>query len=76
MAASGRTRADVFKLQGSRTDAKPDRLLLRLLLPYGYLASTQIEALAAKHGRGVTWQPMLLGAVFKLTGAKPLPTCR
>jgi 2-hydroxychromene-2-carboxylate isomerase len=40
--------------------------------PYGYLASTQIEALAAKHGRAVTWHPFLLGAVFKLTGAKPL----
>ncbi len=40
--------------------------------PYGYLASTQIEALAAKHGRGVNWHPFLLGAVFKLTGARPL----
>jgi 2-hydroxychromene-2-carboxylate isomerase len=40
--------------------------------PYGYLASTQIEALAAKHGRAVNWHPFLLGAVFKLTGARPL----
>ena len=40
--------------------------------PYGYLASEKIEALAAKHGRGVTWRPMLLGAAFKLTGGKPL----
>ena len=37
--------------------------------PYGYLASQKIEALAAKHGRGVTWRPMLLGAAFKATGA-------
>ena len=40
--------------------------------PYGYLASTRIDALAAKHGRGVTWRPHLLGAVFKVTGQQPL----
>ena len=42
--------------------------------PYGYLASQKIEALAAKHGRGVTWRPMLLGAAFKVSGAGPLPS--
>ncbi len=42
--------------------------------PYGYLASTQIDELAAKHGRLVTWRPILLGAVFKITGGQPLPT--
>ena len=42
--------------------------------PYGYLASQKIEALAGKHGRGVTWRPMLLGAAFKATGAGPLPS--
>jgi 2-hydroxychromene-2-carboxylate isomerase len=41
--------------------------------PYGYLASHRIEALAAKHGRSVTWRPFLLGAAFKINGAKPLP---
>ena len=40
--------------------------------PYGYFASTQIDALAAKHKRDVTWRPFLLGAVFKLSGGKPL----
>jgi 2-hydroxychromene-2-carboxylate isomerase len=40
--------------------------------PYGYLASQRIEALAAKHGRGVTWRPMLLGAAFKVSGVQPL----
>ncbi len=40
--------------------------------PYGYLASGKIEALAAKHGRGVDWHPILLGVVFKKTGAVPL----
>jgi 2-hydroxychromene-2-carboxylate isomerase len=41
--------------------------------PYGYLASTRIDALAAKHGRSVVWRPHLLGAVFKVTGQQPLP---
>ena len=41
--------------------------------PYGYLASQKIEALAAKHGRTVNWHPILLGAIFKITGGKPLP---
>ena len=40
--------------------------------PYGYLASTRIEAIAAKHGRTVHWHPVLLGAVFKVTGGAPL----
>ena len=42
--------------------------------PYGYLASTKIDALAARHGRKVTWRPMLLGAAFKATGGAPLPS--
>ena len=41
--------------------------------PYGYVAAHKIEAVAAKHGRTVDWKPFLLGAVFKVTGAVPLP---
>jgi 2-hydroxychromene-2-carboxylate isomerase len=41
--------------------------------PYGYLASQKIEALAQKHGRTVNWCPILLGAIFKVTGGAPLP---
>jgi 2-hydroxychromene-2-carboxylate isomerase len=40
--------------------------------PYGYLASQKIEALADKYSRTVEWHPMLLGVVFKETGAAPL----
>jgi 2-hydroxychromene-2-carboxylate isomerase len=40
--------------------------------PYGFLASEKIEALAAKHGRSVEWHPIMLGVVFKQTGAAPL----
>lgn len=42
--------------------------------PYGYFASTKIETLAAKYGRSTVWRPMLLGAVFKVTGQQPLVT--
>jgi 2-hydroxychromene-2-carboxylate isomerase len=42
--------------------------------PYGYFAAMKIDALAAKHGRSVNWKPILLGAVFKVTGAQPLTT--
>jgi 2-hydroxychromene-2-carboxylate isomerase len=42
--------------------------------PYGYFASLAIDELAGRHGRPVTWRPILLGAVFKITGGQPLPT--
>ena len=41
--------------------------------PYGYLAATKMDALAARHGRTVAWRPMLLGVAFKTTGGQPLP---
>lgn len=42
--------------------------------PYGYLASTKIEAIAARHGREVDWKPVLLGiTVMKVMGLPPLP---
>jgi 2-hydroxychromene-2-carboxylate isomerase len=40
--------------------------------PYGYLASLRIDEIAARHGRKVAWHPIMLGAVFKLTGSQPL----
>src|SRR3546814_12790894 len=40
--------------------------------PYGYLAAEQVDALAARHGRGVAWRPILLGVVFQQTGGQPL----
>ena len=45
-----------------------------LISPFAYIGSTQIEALAARHGRSVTWRPVLLGVtVLKIMGMKPLP---
>jgi 2-hydroxychromene-2-carboxylate isomerase len=42
--------------------------------PYGYFAAKQIDAIAARHGREVTWHPILLGAIFKVSGQQPLST--
>jgi 2-hydroxychromene-2-carboxylate isomerase len=41
--------------------------------PYGYLAATQIERIAAAHRRRVRWHPFLLGVtVLQVMGLKPL----
>src|SRR5262245_18186342 len=41
--------------------------------PYAYIASTQIDALAARHGRTVTWRPVLFGiTIIKIMGIKRL----
>lgn len=40
--------------------------------PYGYLASTQIDALATDIGRTVNWRPILLGPMFQAMGSAPL----
>ena len=40
--------------------------------PYGYLASECIDAIAARHGREVTWRPYLMGVAMKVTGSSPV----
>lgn len=40
--------------------------------PYGYFAAAKIDALAAKYDRVAIWRPVLLGAMFKVTGQQPL----
>jgi 2-hydroxychromene-2-carboxylate isomerase len=42
--------------------------------PYGYFAASRIDALAARHGRSTVWRPVLLGAIFKISGQQPLTT--
>lgn len=42
--------------------------------PYGYFAASRIDALAARHGRSTVWRPILLGAIFKVSGQQPLTT--
>jgi 2-hydroxychromene-2-carboxylate isomerase len=54
--------------------SKPIDFYFDFSSPYGYFASTCIEELASKYGRTVKWHPVLLGAIFKTTGAAPLST--
>lgn len=39
--------------------------------PYGYFMSEKIDALAARHGRVVTWRPILLFAALRSLGLPP-----
>ena len=41
--------------------------------PYGYLASEQIEALAARHGPAVMWHAIVLDAQFQPQGGVKIP---
>ena len=52
--------------------AQPIDFYFEFASPYGYLASTQVDALAERHGRTALWHPIMLGAAFKETGARPL----
>lgn len=54
----------------SPSNASPIEFYFDFGSPYAYLASAQIDALAARRGRAVTWRPILLGVVFKVTGMK------
>ena len=40
--------------------------------PYGYIATQLVDDFEKRVGRPVTWRPMLLGPVFKITGQPPL----
>jgi len=52
---------------------EPIEFYFDFISPYGYLGSTQIEALAARHGREVDWRPVLIGVtIMKVMGLKPL----
>ncbi len=39
---------------------------------YAYFAAADIDALADRHGRAVTWRPFMLGVAFQQTGARGL----
>ena len=40
--------------------------------PYGYIASQLAEDFEKRVGRPMTWRPILLGPIFKVTGQAPL----
>ena len=44
---------------------KPIDFYFDFVSPYAYIASEWVEALAARHGRTVTWHAILLGATFR-----------
>ena len=54
--------------------ANPIEFYFDFASPYGYIGAVQIGGLAGKYERAVTWRPILLGAVFKVTGSAPLPS--
>lgn len=41
--------------------------------PFGYLASTQIERIAAAHRASLVWKPILLGGLFRAIGTPMVP---
>jgi len=47
-----------------------------VVCPYAYLASTQVEQLSAELGVAIEWRPMLLGGVFRHTGAPQVPAAQ
>jgi 2-hydroxychromene-2-carboxylate isomerase len=53
--------------------ANPIEFYFDFSSPYGYFASAKIDEIAARHNRDVLWRPILLGAIFKVTGGAPLP---
>lgn len=54
--------------------AQPLEFYFDFSSPYGYFAACKIDELAERCGRSVVWRPILLGAVFKVTGQQPLTT--
>ena len=51
----------------------PIEFYFDFISPYGYFGSTQIEAIAARHGRTVDWRPVLIGiTIMKVMGLKAL----
>ncbi|HEX8953553.1 MAG TPA: DsbA family protein, partial [Polyangia bacterium] len=44
-----------------------------VVCPYAYLASTQIEAMAARTGAAIEWVPVLLGGIFRAIGQADVP---
>ncbi|MCU1279618.1 MAG: 2-hydroxychromene-2-carboxylate isomerase [bacterium] len=44
-----------------------------IVCPYAYLASTQVEAAAARAGATIEWVPVLLGGIFRAIGQLDVP---
>jgi len=64
-----------MNLRASSDGPAPPRPALQFYFdfssPYAYIASEWVEALAARHGRTVQWQAILLGVTFQKAELKP-----
>ena len=58
---------------GPENPAREVEIAFDVVCPYAYLASTQIEALAARTGASILWSPILLGGVFRAIGQSDDP---
>jgi 2-hydroxychromene-2-carboxylate isomerase len=47
-----------------------------LACPYAYVASAQVEAIAAAAGAELRWRPVLLGGIYKAVGASQDPSAQ
>ncbi len=74
---AGELKAAPLPAPGHATGLAPVAFHFDFISPFAYLASTQIDALAARHGRTVDWQPVLVGVlvnqVMKMTSPPELP---
>ena len=62
-----------FRQKAENAWPAPIDFYFDFISPYGYLASTRIEHIAARHGRAVAWRPFLQGVtVLQVMGLKPL----
>jgi 2-hydroxychromene-2-carboxylate isomerase len=52
--------------------SRPIEFYFDFASPYGFLAALQLDAIATRSGRTVTWRPFLLGAVYQKFGQSPL----
>lgn len=52
--------------------SEPVRFYFDFSSPYSYFATFKIDETCGSLGREVRWKPFLLGALFKITGARPL----
>ncbi|MBK8259925.1 MAG: DsbA family protein [Nannocystis sp.] len=52
------------------------RFYYDIVCPYAYLASMQVEALAARVGAELQWRPVLLGGLFRAAYAPSSPPPR
>lgn len=50
------------------------RFYFDVVCPYAYLASTQVEAVAARYGATVRWCPVLLGGIYRAIGRPEQPS--